>query len=27
MDRRSGRNGHHYERCTLSVVTNLIVGY
>ena len=27
MDRGSGRNGHHYERCTLTVVTNLIVGY
>jgi len=27
MDRRSGRNGHHYERCTLAVVTNLIVAY
>ena len=27
MDRRSGRNGHHYGRCTLTVVTNLIVGY
>lgn len=27
MDRRSGRNDHHYERCTLTVVTNLTRGY
>jgi hypothetical protein len=27
MDRRSGRNGHRYERCTLTVVTNLTGGY
>ena len=27
MDRRSDRNGHHYERCTLTVVTNLTEGY
>ena len=27
MDRRSGRNGHHYERCALTVVTNLTGSY
>jgi len=27
MDRRSGRNGHHYERCTLTMVSNLTEGY
>ena len=27
MDRRSGRNGHHYEKCTLTVVTNLTGSY
>ena len=26
-ERRSGRNGHHYQRCTLTVVTNLTGGY
>ena len=26
-ERRSGRNGHHYERCSLTVVTNLTGSY
>ena len=27
IDRRSSRNGHHYERCTLAAVINLTGGY
>jgi hypothetical protein len=26
MERKSGRNGDHYERCTLTMVTNLTEG-
>jgi hypothetical protein len=26
-ERKSGRNGDHYERCTLTVLTNRTVGY